>query len=278
MPYIEIFEIAEFYNALFCMIFNPKTVGLLESSMVFLERYQCNLVLDGFGFEGQKKLKQTSVLVVGLGGIGSIVSMYLAANGVGKLGICDYDYVAVNNLTRQLLYNIADVGRAKVVASYEKLLLLNPDVELVSLPLRLEKGNAKEIVSEYEYIVEGSDSLETKYLINEICMKANKKTIICSAVGYKGNVLTVLNHNSACWECIFENEIPQILPTCQDMGVFPVVPAITGLLAVSEALLNICGIDQGGKERPNFIAIDLKESSIRYLKINKNLSCYLHKY
>lgn len=242
----------------------------------FLERYQCNLVLEGFGFEGQGQLQETSALVIGLGGIGSIVAMYLVANGFGKVGICDYDYVALNNLTRQIIYTVNNIGRSKVEASHEKLLLLNPDVEVVAYPQKVNEENIRMLVDNYNFIIECSDSLETKYLTNKECMVQNKKFLICSAIGYKGNLLTVFNNNSACWECIFENRIPSEIPSCQQLGVFPTVPAIIGLMAVSEIILNINRTKEAGFYS-NFISFDLKEHSLRYLKINKHPLCNLHR-
>lgn len=259
------------------------------------ERYQCNLVLDGFGFEGQKRLKETGILVIGLGGIGSVVSMYLVANGIGRIGICDYDSVSTNNLTRQILYNTTDVGKNKVEVSHRKLSLLNPQVKIISLPEKIDDKNANEILSQYDFIMECSDSIETKYLINKVCMSLKKKFIISSAIGYKGNVMTVFNNNGACLECIFElagsaPTISNTLPTCADSGVFPTVPAIVGLLAATKVIQSICHPDNvccnptsscchselRESSNVNFITVDLKVYSTRYLKINKNPSCLLH--
>ncbi len=241
-----------------------------------LDRYQCNLVLDGFGFEGQKRLKDASALIIGLGGIGSVVSTYLVANGIGRIGICDFDFVSDNNLTRQILYNTTDIGKKKAEVSYRKLSLLNPEVKITSLSEAINERNADNVLSKYDFIMECSDSLETKRLINKVCMNLNKKFVVSSAIGYKGNVMTVFNADDACWECIFEVEgstPPMMLPTCADNGVFPTVPGLVGLLSVTKVMEEIIHPDECNL---NFITVDIKSSSIRYLKINKNSFCSLH--
>ncbi len=240
----------------------------------FLERYSCNLVLDGFGFEGQKRLKNANALVAGLGGIGSVVATYLVANGIGRLGICDYDYVQPNNLTRQILYDSCSTGKAKIDVAYEKLISLNSEVAIKLHFEKIDNNNAQEIFANYDLIIEASDSQDTKFLVNEVCMKMRKKIIICSAISYEGNIVKILKDDIACWQCIYENKIPEEkLPTCNASGVFPTLPGIIGLIATTEIIKYIIGLNT---TEQNFIRVNVKEDSIRYLHINRRPDCSLH--
>ncbi|MFN7181464.1 MAG: HesA/MoeB/ThiF family protein [Planctomycetota bacterium] len=240
----------------------------------FLERYSCNLVLDGFGFCGQERLKNSRVLVVGLGGIGCVISTYLVGNGIGKIGICDYDYVQPNNLTRQILYDIGSLGKPKVLVAYERLLSCNNEVDINPVFEKIDESNAANIFSDYELIIDATDSQDTKFLVNQVSRKMHKKAIICSAISYEGNIVRATDENEACWQCIFESKIPhEKLPTCNETGVFPTIPAIIGLVATTEIIKELTGIF---KSRENFIKVNIRENSIRYLYIKKRPDCNLH--
>ncbi len=245
-----------------------------EYTDIFLERYSCNLVLAGFGFEGQKKLKSANALIIGLGGIGSVVAIYLVANGIGRIGICDYDNVQASNLTRQILYDIHSYSRAKITVAYERLTSLNSEVAITQHYEKVERNNSERILSNYDWIIEASDSQDTKFLVNAVGRKMNKKVVICSAISYEGNVVKALKNDQACWECIFENKIPEEkLPTCSESGVLPTLPGIIGLIAATEIIKEIIGLENS---RFNFIKVNVKENLIRYLYINKRPDCVLH--
>jgi molybdopterin/thiamine biosynthesis adenylyltransferase len=239
----------------------------------FLERYQCSLVLEGFGIEGQKNLRNKSIFVVGLGGIGSVVAWYLVANGFGKVGICDYDVVNLNNLTRQFLYDQYSLNRFKAIVALEKLSLLNDEVVIDPIVETVTHQNAESLFKEYDIIVECSDSLETKFLVNRVCLKMAKPYIITSAISYEGNVLLVFDREKACLECIFEKDDGATGQTCSSIGVLPTVPGIIGLFAVTELLKYI-----GGKKNypHNFIKVNFKDNIVRFLEVKRQPFCNLH--
>ncbi len=212
-----------------------------------LERYSRQLALSGFGIRGQEKLKGASVLVIGAGGLGCPVLLYLAAAGVGRIGIVDFDRVQESNLQRQILFTIADIGRNKAETAAERLLKLNPGITSQAYPVRLTPDNAADIISLYDIVVDGTDNFSTRYLINDACVVLKKPLVYGSILQYEGQ-LAVFNvpMNASDWSANYRDIFPEPpdeseIPNCAEAGVLGVLPGIIGCLMATEAVKLITG-------------------------------------
>lgn len=209
------------------------------------ERYARQTILKGFGQEGQKKLNEAKVLVIGAGGLGVPVLTYLNAMGVGKIGIVDNDMVSITNLHRQVLYAQSDVGQSKVFAALEKLKAQNPGTDLVVYDSFLETKNALEIVAEYDVVVDTSDNFPTRYLVNDACVILKKPFVYGALHGYEGQVSVFNYQGGPTYRCLFpkmpkENEVPN----CNQHGVLGIIPGIIGNLQALETVKVITGIGE----------------------------------
>ena len=209
------------------------------------ERYTRQVILKSFGPEGQKKLADAKVLVIGAGGLGVPVLTYLNAMGVGKIGIVDNDTVSITNLHRQVLYGKSDIGKSKVIAALEKLKAQNPDTQIEVYNTFLDTKNALEIISKYDIVVDASDNFPTRYLVNDACVILNKPFVYAALHGYEGQV-SVFNYEvGPTYRCLFpnmpkENEVPN----CNEHGVLGIIPGIIGNLQALEAVKVITGIGE----------------------------------
>jgi len=194
-----------------------------------LERYDRQMRILGFGVEGQRKLKSAKVLVAGLGGLGCPASTYLAAAGVGKLVIVDRGRVELSNLNRQILYWSSDVGRPKVDVVAEKLLRLNPNIEVEALALEINEDNVSDLVKKVDVVVDGMDNYKTRFLINEACVTYNKPFVHAAVYGLEGQLFTVLPGKGPCLRCLIPSDPPE-----QD--IVPVLGATAGVMAALEAM------------------------------------------
>jgi adenylyltransferase/sulfurtransferase len=184
------------------------------------------------------------VFLVGAGGLGSPAAVYLAAAGIGKLGICDSDHVDLSNLQRQILHHTHDLGRHKVVSAAEAIADINPEVEVVQYPLRLSPGNIMDIITEYDVVVEGSDNFATKYLVNDACFLAGKPDVHAGILRFHGQV-TVLIPGKGCLRCIWPAPPPPgMVPSCEEAGVFGALPGIVGAIQASEVIKLILGLGE----------------------------------
>lgn len=208
-----------------------------------LKHYARHLSLTEIGLEGQQKLKQARVLVIGAGGLGCPVLQYLVAAGVGKIGIVDNDVVNKSNLQRQVMYTIADIGKLKTQVAYERLGLLNPHIQLIPYPLYLSATNALEIIKEYDIVVDGSDNFPTRYLINDACVLLKKPFVFGSIFKFEGQ-LSVFNYNNGpTYRCLYaEPPMAGEMPNCSEVGVLGVLPGIIGSLQANEVLKLITGL------------------------------------
>ncbi len=205
-------------------------------------RYSRHLALPEVGPEGQTRLKSARVLVVGAGGLGCPILQYLAAAGVGTIGIADGDTVDESNLQRQVLYTTADIGTPKVRAAAQRLAALNPLVELVEYPIFLTADNASAIAADYDIIVDGSDNFPTRYLLNDISTAQGKPLVFGSVLGFEGQVAVFNYKGSATYRCLYpEPPDPRDSPSCSELGVLGVLPGITGCLQANEVLKIILG-------------------------------------
>ena len=207
-----------------------------------LERYSRHIVLKGIGVRGQKKLAAASVLIIGAGGLGSPAAMYLAAAGVGRIGIADADVVELSNLQRQVIHTTNDIGKPKVESARETIQAINPDVEVAAINERVTSKNILDLISGYDFILDGTDNYAAKYLINDACVMADKPFTHAGVLQFYGELMTVIPHKTPCYRCLFGN--PQALrtgATCQEAGVVGAVTGVIGSLEALEAIKYITG-------------------------------------
>ena len=237
-----------------------------------LERYSRHIILKDVGIEGQEKIARSKVLVVGAGGLGSPVLLYLAAAGVGRLGIADGDVLDLSNLQRQVIHTTADLGKPKVLSAREKIEKLNPDVEVVVHHGMLRAANILDIVKQYDFVIDGTDNFPTKFLINDACVLAGVPFSHGGILRFDGQTFTILPGESACYRCIFIKPPPKnLVPTCSQAGVIGVIAGILGTLQANEAIKHILG--KGELLADRLLIFDALETRFREVKIKKNPSC-----
>jgi len=251
-----------------CGAFNTQhdsTLNIQHSPLSLLSpRYARQLPV--IGEEGQRRLRAGSVLIVGMGGLGSPVSIYLAAAGVGRIGIVDFDVVDETNLHRQVLYGTSDVGRPKLEAARERLVDLNPDVQVVSHPGALTSENALEILAGYDVIVDGTDNFPTRYLVDDACTILGKPNVYGSIFRFEGQVSVFDQRRGPCYRCLYpEPPPPQLVPSCAVGGVLGVLPGIVGTLQATEAVKLLTGLGEPLIGR--LLLVDALRGDFRTLKL-----------
>jgi molybdopterin/thiamine biosynthesis adenylyltransferase len=209
-----------------------------------VRRYARHIVLPGVGGEGQRKLLESKVLVIGAGGLGSSVSMYLAAAGVGTLGLVDFDRVDESNLQRQILHSTADIGRPKVDSGAERLLAINPTIEVVRYDTLLSSANALEILGPWDIVVDGTDNFPVRYLANDAAQMLGKPYVYGSVYQFEGQATVFMPGNEApCYRCLFPSPPPPgTVPSCAEGGVFGVLPGIIGSIQAAETIKLATGL------------------------------------
>ncbi|HEY9724671.1 MAG TPA: molybdopterin-synthase adenylyltransferase MoeB [Oscillatoriaceae cyanobacterium] len=208
-----------------------------------LARYRGHLALPGVGVEGQRKLAQSSVLCVGTGGLGSPAALYLAAAGIGRIGLLDADEVDHSNLHRQILFRTADVGAPKAETARKVLAALNPEIELVVHDQRLEAHNATDLLSGYDVVLDGTDNFPTRYLINEACVRLGKPDVWASIFRFEGQLAVFDAKHGPCYRCLFPEVPPdEEIPACAEAGVLGVLPGILGASQALEAMKLLLGL------------------------------------
>ncbi|WP_269524870.1 molybdopterin-synthase adenylyltransferase MoeB [Coraliomargarita parva] len=241
----------------------------MELSPSEILRYQRHLSLPGFGETAQLKLKSASVLVVGAGGLGCPALQYLAAAGVGTLGIVDDDRVSRSNLQRQILFADADVGLPKAEVAAARIKAMNPDIEAVPQVLRLSEANAMELVQAYDLVLDGSDNFPTRYLVNDACVLAGKPLVYGALYTFQGQV-SVFNHEGGpTYRCLFpEPPNPEDAPNCSEIGVLGVLPGLVGTIQATEAIKVLTGIGQplSGKLLI-FDALKMEQTVVRFQRV-----------
>jgi len=215
----------------------------LESSE--LKQYARHLSLPGWGKAGQKKLKNTAVLIVGVGGLGTIASLYLVAAGVGRIGLVDEDLVSLSNLQRQILFTINDIGQSKIPLAEKRLMEHNPHIHLQSYPRLLTKENAASLIEEYDIVIDGTDNFTARSIINECCVKFDKPYIHGAVNGFDGQLSVFHATRGPCFRCLFpEPSSSKSEPICEHFSVLNTVPAIIGTLQATQALKLILGVGE----------------------------------
>jgi len=250
----------------------PESTAATSLGPEEIRRYARHLILPEVGVAGQERLKRARVLLVGAGGLGSPAALYLAAAGVGTLGLVDFDVVDESNLQRQILYGQADVGRPKLEAAAERLADVNPHVEIVPHAARLDSGNALEILAGYDVVVDGSDNFPTRYLVNDACVLSGKPNVYGSIFRFEGQVAVFWGRRGPCYRCLFpEPPPPGLVPSCEEGGVLGVLPGIVGSLQANEALKLILGV--GAPLIGRFLVFDALAMSVRELTLPKSPDC-----
>ncbi len=235
-------------------------------------RYSRHLIMPEVGMEGQKKLKAAKVLMIGAGGLGSPLGLYITAAGVGKLGIVDFDVVDETNLQRQLLHGTSDVGRSKLESAKEKLKEINPNVEIETYETMLNSENALEILKDYDLVVDGTDNFPTRYLVNDACVLLGKPYVYGSIFRFEGQVTVFDSKNGPCYRCLYPTPPPPgLVPSCAEGGVIGVLPGIIGSLQAFEAIKLIIGA--GDSLVGRLILFDALKFKTRELKLHKNPDC-----
>jgi len=241
-----------------------------------IERYARHIILKEIGGAGQQKLLAAKVLVVGAGGLGSPLLMYLAAAGVGTLGIVDDDTVSLSNLQRQILHHTADIGRPKTASAAESIAALNPDVTVVAHEERLTAANAIDLVSGYDLVADGSDNFETRFLVNDACYLA-KVPLVSAAIGqFEGQLSTyrAFEGDNPCYRCVFpERPPPGTVPSCAEAGVIGALAGVMGSLQAVEVIKEITGIGQSMAGR--LTIYDALDARFRTLKLRRDPGCAL---
>jgi molybdopterin/thiamine biosynthesis adenylyltransferase/rhodanese-related sulfurtransferase len=251
---------------------DSATLALPELTPAERQRYSRHLIMPEVGLEGQRKLKAAKVLLVGTGGLGSPAALYLAAAGVGTLGIVDFDVVDETNLQRQVLYGTKDVGRPKLEAASERITDVNPNVRVVQHPQRLTSENALDILADYDVIVDGTDNFPTRYLVNDACVLLGKPNVYGSIFRFEGQVSVFATRGGPCYRCLFrEPPPPGLVPSCAEGGVLGVLPGIIGSLQALETIKLIIG--QGKTLAGRLLLFDALTMRWRELTVRRNPAC-----
>jgi len=238
-----------------------------------LQRYSRHLIMPEVTAEGQKRLKAASVLCIGAGGLGSPATLYLAAAGIGTLGLVDFDRVDLTNLQRQILHGTKDVGRTKLESARDRLRDINPEIELKLHECRFSSENAEQIVVDYDGIVDGSDNFATRYLSNDVCVFARKPNVYGSVFRFEGQTTVFAPHlGGPCYRCLFpEPPPPESVPNCAQAGVLGVLPGIIGMLQAIEIIKLILGI--GDPLIGRLLHFDALKMHFRELKLRRDPQC-----
>ncbi|MEM6336781.1 MAG: molybdopterin-synthase adenylyltransferase MoeB, partial [Bacteroidota bacterium] len=235
-------------------------------------RYARHLTLPGFGEQAQRRLKAGRVLVVGAGGLGSPVALYLAAAGVGTIGLVDFDRVDETNLQRQVLYGTSDVGRPKLDAARERLLDLNPHVNIVLHEARLDRDNALEIIAGYDVVADGTDNFPTRYLINDACVLTGTPNVYASIHQFEAQVSVFATQGGPCYRCLYpEPPAPGTVPSCAEGGVLGVLPGLAGTIQATEVLKLLAGVGETLVGR--LLRIDALTMQTRTLRLSRDPDC-----
>ncbi|MEQ1579327.1 MAG: molybdopterin-synthase adenylyltransferase MoeB [Steroidobacteraceae bacterium] len=235
-----------------------------------LKRYQRHLVLGEVGEAGQRKLKAARVLIVGAGGLGSPSALYLAASGVGTLGLVDLDTVDVTNLQRQVLYSTADIGRGKTAAARQRLIALNPDLNVIEHGVELGPDNVMEIFRQYDIVLDGTDRIGTRYLVNDACVLLAKPLVSAAIHRFEGQAMTYVPGKGPCYRCLFPAPSTEI-PNCATAGVLGVLPGVLGTLQATEAIKLIIGI--GSPLVGRLLTYDALDLSFREFAFKRSTDC-----
>ncbi len=237
-----------------------------------IQRYARHLIMPEVAMEGQKRLKSAKVLCIGTGGLGSPLTLYLAAAGVGTIGLVDFDVVDVSNLQRQIIHFTGDVGRPKIDSAEEKLKALNPDLRVVRHETSVDSSNALEMFADYDVIVDGTDNFPTRYLVNDACVLLGKPNVYGSIFRFDGQATVFYPPHGPCYRCLYpEPPPPGLVPNCAEGGVLGILPGLIGVVQATETVKLILG--QGNPLLGRLLLYDALDMSFREMKVRKNPKC-----
>ena len=237
-----------------------------------LQRYSRHIILPEVGGKGQKKILGAKVLIIGAGGLGCPVGYYLAAAGVGTLGIIDNDTVELSNLQRQIAHNTQRIGVPKVESAKATFEALNPDVRVVGIRERMTKDNIMDFMRDYDVVVDGSDNFPTRYLVNDACVLLRKPLVSGAILRFEGQVTTIIPGEGHCYRCLFEEMPPAgLVPSCQEAGVIGAIPGVVGSLQAIEVFKLILG--KGDVLKNTLLIYDALKTTFRRVKVPKNPEC-----
>lgn len=250
----------------------PEGEGLMEFTDEQIHRYSRHIILPEVGGKGQKKLLSSSVFIVGAGGLGCPVGYYLAAAGVGSLGIVDNDDVELSNLQRQIAHSVNTLGKPKVESVKKTFEALNPDVHVKAMKERITRDNIMDLIRDYDVVVDGSDNFPTRYLINDACVMLGKPLVSGAILRFEGQVSTILPHDGHCYRCLFEEPPPPgLVPSCQEAGVLGVMPGVVGALQATEVLKIL--LDVGRPLKNELLIYNALSLEFRKVKVPRNPEC-----
>ena len=247
----------------------PEAATLTNDEIL---RYSRHLIMPEVGMAGQQKLKAARVLCIGAGGLGSPLALYLAAAGVGTLGIVDFDVVDFTNLQRQIIHSTADVGRKKLDSAAEKLKAINPFINLKTFETRLTSANALELFREFDIVADGTDNFPTRYLVNDACVLTGRPNVYGSIFRFEGQASVFATEEGPCYRCLYpEPPPPGLVPSCAEGGVLGILPGLVGVMQATEVIKLILG--QGEPLIGRLLLIDALGMKFRELKLRKNPDC-----
>jgi adenylyltransferase/sulfurtransferase len=239
-----------------------------------IARYSRHLIMPEVGMEGQKKLKAAKVLLIGTGGLGAPLGLYLGAAGIGRIGLVDFDVVDFSNLQRQVIHSTSDVGRPKLLSAKEKILGINPHVQIDTYDTMLRADNALDILRPYDIVIDGTDNFQTRYLVNDACVLLDKPNVYGSIFRFEGQASVFYAKEGPCYRCLYpEPPPPGLVPSCAEGGVLGILPGTIGLIQATEAVKLILG--RGRTLIGRLMLYDALEMKFRELKLRKNPKCPL---
>jgi len=247
---------------------------MVELSEQQIERYSRQIILEEVGGAGQEKLLSSKVLIVGAGGLGAPAALYLAAAGVGTIGIIDADEVDLTNLQRQIIHCTADVGVAKVKSAEAKMRAINPDVTVRTHQVRATAENISKIIRQYDFVIDGTDNFPAKFLINDACYFEKVPFSHAGILRFDGQLITVLPGETTCYRCIFHSPpLAGVVPSCSEAGVLGVLAGVIGLLQATEAIKFLLGV--GDLLTNTLLVYNALEMGFYKVKLNRNQNCLL---
>src|ERR1035437_2575581 len=251
------------------MLTGPPATTLSNDEIL---RYSRHLIMPEVGMEGQQKLKAARVLCVGTGGLGSPLALYLAAAGVGTLGLVDFDVVDLTNLQRQIIHTTADVGRPKLDSAAEKLAAINPFVNVRKFETKFSNANALDIIRQFDIVADGTDNFPTRYLVNDACVLTGKPNVYASIFRFEGQASVFAAERGPCYRCLYpEPPPPGLVPSCAEGGVLGILPGLLGIIQATEVIKLVLG--QGEPLVGRLLLVDTLAMRFRELKLHKNPEC-----
>jgi sulfur-carrier protein adenylyltransferase/sulfurtransferase len=241
-------------------------------SLPEIQRYARHLIMPEVAMDGQQRIKASKVLCIGAGGLGSPLTLYLAAAGVGTLGLMDFDAVDVSNLQRQILHTTADIGRPKLQSAKEKLHALNPDLNVICHEEMVDRSNALRLFAQYDVIVDGTDNFPTRYLVNDACVLLGKPNVYGSIFRFDGQASVFFPPHGPCYRCLYpEPPPPDLVPSCAEGGVLGILPGLIGVVQATETVKLLLG--KGRTLIGRLLLYDALDMTFREMKVRKNPKC-----